>query len=79
LINNILIYDDANIIDVTSENIATMAPDLYRLPEPGGGYHEERFDTYIAAGEVMIGEWNNVQRVKVEETDRGKEGRTLQN
>jgi hypothetical protein len=46
---------------------------LYRLPEPGG-YHEERFNTYLAAGEisgipVMIGEWNNFERVRVEERD----------
>jgi hypothetical protein len=39
-----------------------MAPDdktdailkftLYRLPEPGGGYQEERFNSFIAAGEI---------------------------
>jgi hypothetical protein len=74
---------DSEVIDLTPENIAKMAPEdknntifkftLYRLPEPGG-YHEERFNTYLAAGEiseipVMIGEWNNVERVRVEERD----------
>ena len=73
----------SEVIEVTPENIAKMAPDdknnivfkftLYRLPEPGG-YHEDRFNTYLDASEisgipVMIGEWNNVERVKVEETD----------
>ena len=72
-----------DVIELTPENIAKMAPDdknntvfkftLYRLPEPGG-YHDKRFETYLKAGEisgipVMIGEWNNVERVKVEETD----------
>jgi hypothetical protein len=74
---------DSEVIDLTPENIAKMAPEdknntlfkftLYRLPEPGG-YHEERFNTYLAAGEisgipVMIGEWNNFERVRVEERD----------
>ena len=74
---------DSEVIDLTPENIAKMAPEdknntlfkftLYRLPEPGG-YHEERFNTYLAAGKisgipVMIGEWNNVERVRVEERD----------
>ena len=55
---------------------------LYRLPEPGS-YHDERFKTYLKAGEisgipVMIGEWNNVERVKVEETDDdGDESRAV--
>jgi hypothetical protein len=74
---------DSEVIELTPENIAKMAPEnknntifkftLYRLPEPGG-YHEERFNTYLAAGEiseipVMIGEWNNIERVRVEERD----------
>jgi hypothetical protein len=74
---------DSDVIELTPENIAKMAPadknntvlkfTLYRLPEPGG-YHEERFNTYLAAGEisgipVMIGEWNNFERVRVEERD----------
>jgi cellulase (glycosyl hydrolase family 5) len=73
----------SDVIELTPENIAKMAPDnnnntvfkftLYRLPEPGG-YHDDRFKTYLEAGKisgipVMIGEWNNVERVKVEETD----------
>jgi hypothetical protein len=73
----------SEVIELTPENIAKMAPadknntifkfTLYRLPEPGS-YHDERFKTYLKAGEisdvpVMIGEWNNVERVKVEETD----------
>ena len=73
----------SEVIELTPENIAKMAPadknntifkfTLYRLPEPGS-YHDERFNTYLKAGEisgipVMIGEWNNVERVKVEETD----------
>jgi hypothetical protein len=73
----------SEIIELTPENIAKMAPTdknntifkftLYRLPEPGS-FHDERFKTYLKAGEisgipVMIGEWNNVERVKVEETD----------
>jgi hypothetical protein len=60
-----------------------MAPDnktivifkfiLYRLQEPNS-CHDERFKTYVEAGEisdiaVLIGEWNNVERLKVEETD----------
>jgi hypothetical protein len=68
---------------LTPENLAKTAPDnknntifkftLYRLPEPRS-YHDERFKTYLKAGEiagiqVMIGKWNNVERVKVEETD----------
>jgi hypothetical protein len=72
-----------DLLELTPENIAKMAPDdknntvfkftLYRLPEPGS-YHDDRFKTYLEAGKisnipVMIGEWNNVERVKVEETD----------
>jgi Cellulase (glycosyl hydrolase family 5) len=75
---------DTEIIELTPRNIAKMAPEdknnilfkftLYRLPEPGS-YHEDRFKTYLAAGEivgipVMIGEWNNVERVKVKEANR---------
>jgi hypothetical protein len=60
-----------------------MAPDnktnvifkftLYWLPEPNS-YHDERFKTYVKAGEIsnipaLIGEWNNVERIKVEEAD----------
>jgi hypothetical protein len=73
----------ADTINITPKNIAKMAPDnktnvifkftLYRLPEPNS-YHDERFKTYVEAGEisnipVLIGEWNNVERVKVKETN----------
>lgn len=39
----------ADTIDVTPENIAKMAPENKTIPEPGG-YHEERFNTYITTG-----------------------------
>ena len=81
--------DFADTIELTPENIAKMAPanktnvvfkfTLYRLPTPGG-YHDERFKTYTEAGEiakvpVMIGEWNNVERVETEVT--GSDGNKI--
>jgi hypothetical protein len=76
-----------NSLELTPMNIAEMAPadttdvvfkfTLYRLPVPGG-FHDERFKTFVEAGEiarvpVMIGEWNNVERVETEVTGRDGE------
>ena len=47
---------------------------FYNSKKEPNSYHDERFKTYVKAGEisnipVLIGEWNNVERIKVEEAD----------